>query len=103
MGLRKVGVSMGRRQGDFWSVVVSPLRARAPRELRRREFSQRAVWRHLVVVVAPRFESLLCVGEVEEHVDVEAFVTKLAVEALGKAIFHLPGQSDDVELHSVAI
>jgi hypothetical protein len=58
---------------------------------------------HFVVVAAPRFEFLPSIGEVKEHVDVEAFVTKRPVEALDKAIFHRSPGPDEVNLHSVAV
>lgn len=43
------------------------------------------------------------VGEVEEHVDIEAFVAESLVEALNEAVLGRPAWPDEVQLHAVLV
>ena len=57
----------------------------------------------MVVVAPPEVQLPTSVGQVEEHLDVQALVAQLAVEALDVAVLHRPPWADEVQMHTVPI
>mgnify|MGYP001374715782 CR=1 FL=1 len=73
--------------------------ARAPGELGRGHFTERAVGSLVVVVFAERFEQFAGVGQAEELVFVEAFVAELAVEAFDMSVLGGFSRGDEAVTH----
>src|SRR5262249_33930952 len=72
-------------------------------KLRRWTIPQRAVRSVIVVVLPPGFDSLLRVRHTDEPMLVEAFVPKLAVEALGVGVLRRLSRPHECQAHMVAI
>jgi hypothetical protein len=56
------------------------------------------VWTHLVVILPPALELVAHVGEREEDLDVQAFITQSPVERFDVAVLHRLAGSNEVEL-----
>ncbi len=67
-------------------------------ELVRRQLPQGTMRAHLVVVRAPRFDSLACIVETDERMLVQTLFAQPAVEALDVRVFHRLTRADDVEV-----
>jgi hypothetical protein len=81
---RETNVSLCRREGKF----------------PRRSIGQRTVWALLIVVTSPLLDLRLCIGQIEEHVHVQAFVPQSAVEALDVAVLHRLAGTNEIQFHS---
>ena len=58
------------------------------RELVWGQGSEAAVRAEVIVVVAPCFDDLACLGETEEHVLIKAFISQPTVEALDEGVLY---------------
>jgi len=72
-------------------------------KLRRCTVVQSRVGALVVVVAPPEMQLPPGVGQVEEHLHVQALVAELAVEALDVAVLHWPAWADEVQMHSVPV
>ena len=66
----------------------------------RRSIGQRTVWALLIVVTSPLLDLRLCIGQIEEHFHVQAFVPQSAVEALDVAVLHRLAGTNEIQFHS---
>ena len=57
----------------------------------------------VVVVAPPQIQLPTCIGQVEEHLHVQALVAQLAVEALDVTVLYRSARTDEVQVHTVAI
>ena len=72
-------------------------------ELGRCALVERRVRSMVVVVAPPEVQLPACIGQVEEHLYVQAFVAQSPVEALDVAVLDRPAWTDEVQVHTVPI
>lgn len=72
-------------------------------ELRRGPVVQRRVRAVVVVIAAPEIQLAPCIGQVEEHLHVQALVAKPTVEALDIAVLDRAPWADEVQMYTVPV
>ena len=64
---------------------------------------QRAVWSNAVVILLPSRQRLAYIVEREEHLDIQALISKTPVETLDEAILNGLAGSNKVQLDAVSV